>query len=1018
MRRPRFLSGLILAAAATLLATTGGCQQPTTDQALRALEQSGRISFICLGAPEDGAPVLPLRECRNIRTTSACDFGSDGGAGGTAGTGGSAGNAGTAGSAGNAGTGGGAGSGGSSGAGAPHLYGLVTQTIRGEVAVLDFTTEGQDKLIDQDPTVPGPSFLPVGRSPVGIVSTPGSTATFVTVAEVGRPGIFAIPSSRLLRPRVDAENTDRCTNTWSEMPAPPRLSSWPSCSLPAAPGEPMLVNDPADEAGLERASCDGSFEDPILGSLNGDLTTEGQGRQKLIVPLPSEGGFAVIDAQKILDMPDGSFEPCPIDLWVKLDTAVASVSPPLPPTSPGCTNPEPAKPSAATDLPLPGGMAFADNTLYLADLGIPLIHRYAMASACEPLPLLPLLPSSVEEPSRVVTTDRLAVTPRPTAGLKSYLYATDVGDRSVMVFDVSPDATSLTPLLRDNPEWNPTEPRDRIRFSGTPRDIIVVSRDVPLETPGTGVAPEGIFCSPDPDLTACKSDGTTPNCDPQTLYRTASDFSEGAGPYKLRGTFAFALLTNGEIDIIDIEDLDGACRGPNVPAPQYGCDTFACKTNQDCPGTLEYTCSGATAETDGFCERVTPLISSAETSCNAVQANTRRSGNYILDDTTVGNNNPGLAAYPLLFDKTGAFLETSDPAVPVMRATFPPSGTAPEISVTGIPESVSDFGSPGAGVGHILVMNLETPRAHPVNQAWAATFEGALPRLGTTGAELRVKDGDPSFVDPAARYCDGGVQSFEAVRTTQTDAEALLLADRVSINNTLADQESDYWDNNASCNYDLCRATFGDPGTPGGRDFMILEAYQDRLILEDAALSTGTDLDPQTRLGLAKCCFPTLVTYLVRPNNQWTIVGEASGFLHHVIADPETGVCRPSCDPTKTRMNGRALRTPNSFRDKPVSDNSDTTFLNPSFRFAIVDGKDSDPGSADPDKPQRDMQIRWSTQGAFIPLVISLITDSRDIAPVGITYIPPTGELAITDGSLQGVLTVNLSAVSTARQFF
>ena len=72
-----------------------------------------------------------------------------------------------------------------------HLFALVTQTTRGEIAVIDI--DGQE-VVDEESVIPGYNFLPVGGVPGDIVSTPGSQATFVGVAEPGQEGIFALPS--------------------------------------------------------------------------------------------------------------------------------------------------------------------------------------------------------------------------------------------------------------------------------------------------------------------------------------------------------------------------------------------------------------------------------------------------------------------------------------------------------------------------------------------------------------------------------------------------------------------------------------------------------------------------------------------------------------------------------------------------------------------------------------------------------------------------------------------------------
>jgi hypothetical protein len=324
----------------------------------------------------------------------------------------------------------------------------------------------------------------------------------------------------------------------------------------------------------------------------------------------------------------------------------------------------------------------------------------------------------------------------------------------------------------------------------------------------------------------------------------------------------------------------------------------------------------------------------------------------------------------------------------------------------------------------------------------------------TTGEpDPKAPDG---LYDSSAGYCDGGVTSRAAVRAqlvasgtpeASLDADSEDFADRIQIGSAIPDQDNSYWkvasadpDPDLACTFDDCRAVFGDADAPlPSRDFVIAEAYQDRLLLEDAPASnaTGGVVKPSA-LKAARCCFPTFLNYAVRPGNQWTIVGGASGFLHHTVPDPETGACRTSCEPYKERMRGRALRTERKTvnatdpdtgdavkRVLTVDDGSPTAFINQAIRFAVIDGKDTQPGfkraidkKADPNRPQRDTQFRVTTTGAFAPLTISLLADTRDLAPVAITFVPPTGELAVTDGALQGLITVSLSSVSAARQFY
>ena len=1119
MRRLGLLLGLSLAAGSGLV-TAGGCTTTPINSSLRALEQSGRVSFICLGSPLDDRIQQPLERCRNVTAASNKDF-----SGGTGGSDGSDGTAGTA---------------GSSGTSTPHLYGLVTQTFRGEVAVIDLTTTGGDTLIDQDPSVPGPNFLPIGAQPIGIVSTPGGTASFVTTAEVGREALFAIPSELIIRRNPDQETADE---------APPHLSTWPACTLPAAPGEPMLLFDPADDDGLVRESCDdvkraapADGKGPLYGSLGaryGSLDQEGHGRQKIVVPLPSLGGIAIYDAQRILDLPNtgkNAFAPCPEpERWVLFDEPVPLINPPPyePPPGVACVPPEVQAPVIDPALQaIPAGMAHSGDRLYVADLALPLIHRVDVKTPCEPYKLPPLVATSLADPSRIVTTSRLAVTAQPTAALQRFLYADDVGEGTVMVFDVSDDAKSTTPLLREHPEWTPLTPPDRLKFVSAPRDLIVAQRDVAQDVPNTGVAPEGTLCNPDPNVPAC--DAGTASCDPGTLYRTASDFDSGAAPFKLRGSFGFVLLTNGQIEVIDIEDLDAPCRIPDEPFDTLlGCETNTCtkaqpacptyyacapfaaddppstehacelapptctKEKPTCPG--DFTCppfaAGAKTEHDcefpsvrkdrpgepcptgfvaaPFAEGDAPNTvhtcfpgwdGSDELSCNVVQPNTLRSSAFVLNSTKVGNNAPGLTQLPLAFDKNGAFLDTTDDdTIPRIRTSVPAVGEPPLVSVGGISGHADKYGTPGDGDENLVALNLETPRAHSINQTWSVTFEGPLPRIGLVAAELRVRTTgapDPQnpdgLYDSSAGYCEGGVLSRAAAREqlvasgvaeADLDAEAQDRADRIQLGSAFPDQDSGYWnvvanepDPDLACSFEECRAVFGDADAPlPARDFVITEAYQDRLLLEDApAFDASGQQVKASALKAARCCFPTYLSYAVRPGNQWTVVGSQSGYLHHTIADPTTGACRTSCEPFKERMNGRAIRTPRKTegatdpvtgdqvtRLLPATDGAPEAFINQMLRFSVIDGKDTQPNfkrpiskKPDPNRPQRDTQFRFTTTGAFTPLTVTLLADTRDLAPVGITLVPPTGELAVTDGALQGLITVSLASVSPARQFY
>ncbi|MBI4957434.1 MAG: hypothetical protein HY908_35830 [Myxococcales bacterium] len=918
-----------LAAGGLVLGTAGlalgpGCSAEPTTVLIPSLGSAGAIAFVCLDDPALGAAAArPMSACSEARTIDRFDYS------------------------------------------VPHIYALVLQPTRGEIAVVDLTTADNDAVVDQDPLVPGANFLPIGAQPTDLVATPGGTTAFAAAAEIGRPGIYALPTTAI---RGSA----------------PRLSSWPACAVPAAPGTMVLVRDPADANGELRPSCDAAYgaDEPGCGDgehCHGDLAADAAAvgdaaRYKLLVALPGAGGVAVIDAQAVLDTEPGAYPPCHVERWLPLDPnpPVLPVPPPPVPTA-GCVNPPPAGLGVQSYVSEPAGLALQGGHLYVADTAAPVIHRVAIADPCDPVEEPPLLPTSVEDPTRVVTTRRIAVGPLD-LDLDRYLYAIDEIDGSIMVFDVSDGAAARTPLVRSHPERNPFQPADRIRFQAPPRDIVMVEHQVDLPDTQTG-ATAPVRCDPDPASTG-----------PGTAYRTSAGYDSGAGPAKLRGVFAMAVLSSGEVVVLDVDDYDGACRGPVDRHALFGCS-----------------------------DETTDLATSGEYSCATVVPHQTRASGYLVNAEGVAANTPGVASLPILFDSDGSALTPDDDAgaeVPRMRATAPvdaPPGF--ELSIAGKLTSLD----PSTGAlkdgevkSHTLVFNLEDPRAHILDQGWSVTFEGALPGFDKRFAAFNPTDpGAFELRDAASRFCDRGVHSQEAVRLalagdpTVADpvAAARDLADYVQISSSTPVDSDVYWQS-AACTYDACRSAYGSYEQPRpARDFRILEAYQDRLELEPRATLPASAPD-------IECCFPYAVEFRVRAGRQWLAVGDSVGLLHHVIQDDE-GRCRDSCDPNRARENARAREVP---QDDVALDGDPRALVNPAFRLAIHGGKSGAPSA-------RDLRFRFSTQGAFHPMVLSFPVAKDEAQPQFTTYLPQTGELVMADGAFAGIAFLSLSALAGTRQY-
>lgn len=941
MRRHLGLLPLVLAA----------CTSQGTPTPLRSLERGGRISVLCLGPTgQVGGPGLPLGACSSIRTEDPLDFVSD------------------------------------EGTTVPHLYALVTQETRGEVAVIDLTA-AESNVLDVDVTTPGSSFLPVGGAPTDLASTPGGMATFVAVADPGREGLFALPSAEL-RPCRAVEPVDGAGGAGGAggggaggaaprgcVDAPPTFTSWPACSLPAAPGRVLVTADPPDAMGRVRTTCDGAYEepapleDPLL-----DLGREGLGAQKLVVTLPALGGLVVVDAQALLSRPRGSFDECPVERWVPLETQAPEPPPPSDPApNDACVVPAPAQPDVVTVPPArPLALAKTGDRLFVGDLAAPVIHVLRAETPCEPDEEPPLLPRSEEDPTRLVTTSQLAVTPAPTTDLKRFLYAVDADEGSIMVFDVSDGSTSRVPLRRPDAALLPLQPPDRIRFGAPVADLIFLTRDVPKENPVTGQLVQGLECSPDPSLDICVLGVAA--CDPRTLYRTTSGLDDGAGPGTLRGTFAFAALTSGQIITIDVDDLDARCRLPNDLDPALGCPAGGY------PGL----------PTSG-------LVTPGEASCNVVVRHEPRSSSFVLtNDASVGRHEPGIQTYPLLFAANG----TVEPIEEVrMVATVPAAGGTQHVSIG---SERLEVGADGRLVDdpdkHVALVQLENPRAHTADQFWTVTYEGRLPALtGRKGRLDLLEQPTDRLVDPSARFCDGGVMSKEAARAQlalegeTSDAAARALADYVEIATELLERDDVYWDT-ATCTYDDCNAFFGTKLQPSPeRDMKILEAYQDVLLIE-----------PPGSPDRVTCCFPGVIDYDVRVGSQWAVVGTASGLLHKVIADPASGVCRPSCESDLARISGRVRSSP----EPVVVEGSPYAFASPFLKFGIVG------------TPEKDASFRFSTQGAFLPLSIPLQPDGATVLPQSILPVTPLGAILVADGLFEGLMVVDVATVTLSARYF
>ena len=477
-----------------------------------------------------------------------------------------------------------------------HLYALVTQTARGEVAVVDLTA---GTVIDSDHSTPGINFIPVGSLPTDIAVSSDAKMVFVSAAEVNKAAIYAFPSKNILGDTQISQGL-----AVNLAPPPPTLPALPVCQLDQAPGS-MVVVPHGD-----------TYELAVVLPGNG---LAHKARLVTIDPTPFARG-AGVDTSAGETYPPGELKKCVYTSDITLngelppapdETAVwgdgivyapDAALPEAPPTPQGCSGgagdaaPPPPVDGGASDAspsdaaisdgaagdaeadagPLdygPGNAPHAsravrDGTMiYIGDDGLPFIHVIDLSTAAHPKEGPPLVATSILDSVRKVAIGDIAVSPT-TSDYKKYLYAVDKKDGSIIVFDVTdPPTAPRGPLTRPHPELNPFQPPDRIIFSTPVAAVSFVRHDFPL-THVCDVAVTntrgGLLCNPNPHAGPPQG---PPVSDPAAgiCYNASSTTSDvpPLGPLRLRGVFGFATLSNGQVVAIDVDDWDAPCRRPD-----------------------------------------------------------------------------------------------------------------------------------------------------------------------------------------------------------------------------------------------------------------------------------------------------------------------------------------------------------------------------------------------------------------------------------------------------------------------
>ena len=452
-----------------------------------------------------------------------------------------------------------------------------------------------------------------------------------------------------------------------------------------------------------------------------------------------------------------------------------------------------------------------NGDLWIADTNLPLIHHFSVdATGATPLASL-----NVGAP-----VAELALTPVVPATLGAlaesaparYLYALDVRGGDVMAVDLLDGSASFGAVLSVN---SGLATPDRIHFPSRARTLTVLQPQ-----------PTGTVCVPGID----------------------SEEETAAAPDLLRGVFLAIGLADGSARIVDVYDLDAACRGGN------GCSS---------PANV--------ADVNVFIRRNEPRIGAALSASVSVQTS----------PTFSFESSPGV------LDDTGRDQAQAGPGLQALDA-------CPDFMSAIWPSTAQD------GAASPVVCAATDPWELPAER-WTATWEAALPGTGGPGRLLSELDGaaGPWLSARAGGVCARGVLGADDTASLGADdPQAGYGGDEVVITSDLPVASEAL----PGCEPFLT-PTDGTERDPVG--FAILAASDDRLRLGASSSAAYSFDDVLT-------CFPGLLTYEVRSRAAYTVLGSSSGFMHRVAADAlGRCAADPSVvvDPTEPRtfLPGRAV---------------------------------------------------------------------------------------------------------------
>ena len=184
-----------------------------------------------------------------------------------------------------------------------HLIAAVTQTTRGELAIVDLTG---GYVVDEDQSTPGINFIPVGTNPTDVVIPPDGNFTYVSSAAATKPAIYAINSRRLLGDSLAFDNPST---------PPLQLTDLAACSLPQSPVA-LAIASVGTGAGAGTGADAGAGADADAGAGAGADAGAGPSAYVVVALLGADGSMparvVAIDPAPLQTGTPGALPPCTI----------------------------------------------------------------------------------------------------------------------------------------------------------------------------------------------------------------------------------------------------------------------------------------------------------------------------------------------------------------------------------------------------------------------------------------------------------------------------------------------------------------------------------------------------------------------------------------------------------------------------------------------------------------------------------------------------------------------------------